>query len=83
MPTKTSSHIVVDFILGRPSLELEIRRKMTDPYQPPEAPAMWAKEMVLEAINTASEEEQELLDQVRGNGPVVWTEVISGLANRG
>lgn len=71
----TSAEIVAEFVRGRPDLELEVRRKVTDPFCAPEARAMFAREFVLGAFREVTDDERVGLDRMGGNGAVDWEEV--------
>lgn len=71
----TSAEIVVEFVKGRPDLERVLRKKMTDAFCAPEMYAPKCADLVHDAFSEVTEEEKALLDKVRGNDDVDWTEV--------
>ena len=71
----TSAEIIAEFVKGRPSVESELRRKMTDGYVAPEAYSALAKDIVVDALSEVTDDERKKLDRMRGNGGVDWTDV--------
>ena len=71
----TSAEIIVEFVKSRPDLERILRKKMTDVFCSPEMYAPKCADLVRDACSEVTEEEKVLLDKVRGNGDVDWTEV--------
>jgi hypothetical protein len=73
----TSAEIVCEFVMGRPDLELEVRREMTDGFRAPEAFASVAFTLITDSMKdrNPSPEEQAGINRMRGNGNVDWNDV--------
>jgi len=72
----TSAEIVVEFVRGRPDLELEIRRITGDGFKAPEARVQLVMEEVIATFSSVTAEEIAALNRMRGNGAVVWADVV-------